>query len=431
MMAKKPDLGEEDPDDLAAIEDTRTNLGDYKLKTGPKYVVPEEQRVNAEKKKRQMVLLEESIHSIKMGYNQRFLALRDLKRRIIDNVASDNVRVRGIDVELAALEQLAGEADDDGAYGNNNNKLWEPVLDPREFPEERFKVTPEELAMELNGGGDGGGNDGGNSANGANGANSAAAVAAGGDEIDQIPQLKAASNVFVGAADGTAAAPLVGGGEEESMVEVALREERKITLLHERQVLLDKTNQTVGAFDEAMYDLRREKIKLDADLKTAEMRMLTFLNELDMLKEFEKKDKALSTKLEKATIEKGNIATEISECKMKLESKRKEIGVWQEKDKVIEAEFANLVPESNALWPQLFKIFKRKIKRTKKSGAGGDGGSGDEDSEFESSEEESSDEDGDSDDEDEDDSCPAGCDQALYDKGKVDGGRQCGVHDTV
>ena len=54
MMAKKPDLGEEDPDDLAAIEDTRTNLGDYKLKTGPKYVVPEEQRVNAEKKKRQM-----------------------------------------------------------------------------------------------------------------------------------------------------------------------------------------------------------------------------------------------------------------------------------------------------------------------------------------------------------------------------------------
>ena len=32
MMSKKPDLGEEDPTDVAAIEDTRTNLGDKKLK---------------------------------------------------------------------------------------------------------------------------------------------------------------------------------------------------------------------------------------------------------------------------------------------------------------------------------------------------------------------------------------------------------------
>jgi hypothetical protein len=130
------------------------------------------------------------------------------------------------------------------------------------------------------------------------------------------------------------------------------------------------------------------------------------------LKEFEVKDKSLSTKLEKSKIEKGTISTEIAECKVKLTAKRQEIEVWQEKDKVIEAEFANLVPESNALWPQLFKIFKRKIKRTKKS-QGGDG-SDDEDSDYESSEAESSD--GDSDDEDEDDSCPVGCDQALYDK---------------
>ena len=34
----------------------------------------------------QMVLLEESVHSIKMGFNDRFLALRDLKRRIVDSV---------------------------------------------------------------------------------------------------------------------------------------------------------------------------------------------------------------------------------------------------------------------------------------------------------------------------------------------------------
>ena len=126
----------------------------------------------------------------------------------------------------------------------------------------------------------------------------------------------------------------------------------------------------------------------------------------------------LSQKMSKAKAEKASVATEISECRIKLEAKRKEIEVWQEKDKVIENEFANLVPESNALWPQLFKIFKRKIKRSKKSvGGGGDGdGSGD-DSDYESSDYDESDSDADSDDdEDEDDSCPVGCDQALYDK---------------
>ena len=33
MMSRKPDLGSEDPDDVAAIEYTKNNLGDYKLKS--------------------------------------------------------------------------------------------------------------------------------------------------------------------------------------------------------------------------------------------------------------------------------------------------------------------------------------------------------------------------------------------------------------
>ena len=47
----------------------------------------------------------------------------------------------------------------------------------------------------------------------------------------------------------------------------------------------------------------QEKIKLDADLKTAEMRMLTLFEELLLLKDFEKTDKALSNKKEKARAE--------------------------------------------------------------------------------------------------------------------------------
>jgi hypothetical protein len=41
--------------------------------------VPDHLRINADKKRRQMVLLEESVYSIKMSFNDRFLALRNLK----------------------------------------------------------------------------------------------------------------------------------------------------------------------------------------------------------------------------------------------------------------------------------------------------------------------------------------------------------------
>ena len=93
------------------------------------YVVPEDQRVNAEKKRRQMVLLEESIHAIKMGYNQRYLALRVLKRRIVENIKEDNKRMKEIDVEL----------------GEEGNRYWEPEMTASEWPENRMKITEEEI----------------------------------------------------------------------------------------------------------------------------------------------------------------------------------------------------------------------------------------------------------------------------------------------
>jgi hypothetical protein len=42
--------------------------------------VPLEKQVDAVKKHRQMVLLEECLYNIKMGFNKRFLALRALKK---------------------------------------------------------------------------------------------------------------------------------------------------------------------------------------------------------------------------------------------------------------------------------------------------------------------------------------------------------------
>lgn len=103
-----------------AIRNAEENMGDFKLKTDKNYVVPEKLRVNFDKKRQQMVLLQESVHFIKMGLNERFLALRDLKRRIIENIKKDNARLREINAKLGIEEEL-----------------YEPDVDALEWPENR------------------------------------------------------------------------------------------------------------------------------------------------------------------------------------------------------------------------------------------------------------------------------------------------------
>lgn len=73
--------------------------------------VPEEMQLNVSKKQREMVLLEDSVHTMRSRFNSRFLSLRTIKREILATVAADNRRLREIDAELG--EGAGGE----GTYG--------------------------------------------------------------------------------------------------------------------------------------------------------------------------------------------------------------------------------------------------------------------------------------------------------------------------
>eukprot|EP00955_Chlamydomonas_euryale_P004409 46855-Chlamydomonas_euryale.AAC.1 len=76
----------ENPDDVAAIEHAERTIGDFKLKSDPTYVLPEEQRMTPARKRLQMLALEEALHAAKMDFNGRLLALRTVKARVIDEV---------------------------------------------------------------------------------------------------------------------------------------------------------------------------------------------------------------------------------------------------------------------------------------------------------------------------------------------------------
>eukprot|EP00002_Diphylleia_rotans_P014287 TRINITY_DN2784_c0_g1_i6.p1 TRINITY_DN2784_c0_g1~~TRINITY_DN2784_c0_g1_i6.p1 ORF type:complete len:1834 (-),score=489.32 TRINITY_DN2784_c0_g1_i6:186-5687(-) len=400
LMAKKPDEKYEDPDDVAAIAYAEKHMGDYKLKTDDDYIVPEHQRVNAEKKRRQMILLEESVFSIKMDFNERLLALRDLKMRIIDRVKSDNIRIREINQLLAVKEAL-----------------FEPELESVECPEDRFRYTKESVAKFE-----------GKRTKQAERAKRAAQKKQGfgnfgneeSDGSDEEPAKAEARTTTPGSiairgrpsGHATRAERLQNVPPSETEVAELVASHRKLT--YEKQMLLEKMNKTISTFDSALDDLRHEKFKLEGDLKTTDMKMLVLYQELVLLKEFELRDTELIKKLDAKKGEKADIVAKITECQEKLIAKKAEIERLLEKDKEVHEEFQSIVGEKDKLYEPLLKIFKKKIKRTKKKqtkdNADDDFNSDDDDDDDDESEYNSDEE------EEEEEVCPPGCEQQVYER---------------
>ena len=134
-LSLKPNEDEDDARDIKALRLAESTLGSYKLKCADDYEVPEDHRVNAEKKRRQMVLLEESMINMRLRFNERFLALRQMKKKMIETILKDNARVKEIDFELQQQQPSQVES----------GVLFNPTLDPEEFPDDRDEITDKEL----------------------------------------------------------------------------------------------------------------------------------------------------------------------------------------------------------------------------------------------------------------------------------------------
>lgn len=205
----------------------------------------------------------------------------------------------------------------------------------------------------------------------------------------------------------------------KSDMELAEEKVNHLLLQHERKTLLEKIDYSVWTFDQALAKLRREKFKLDTDLKTTDLKVLTLYQELHLLKDFEESENRLFNKLAKARGQKVQVVADKTECEKQLNHKLAEIKAWQEKDKQVMADFNQVVGgEKSEFYPQLLKIFKKKVKRNKKKAPRDVDVDEDEDSDNEDnydSDDSLSDEESDSDDDD-DDSCPLHCDSAIYEK---------------
>mgnify|MGYP001188008898 CR=1 FL=1 len=386
----KPDESYENPNDAAMIKEAIENMGDFKLKSDPNYIVPEDQRVNATKKRTQMLLLEESIHSIKTDFNDRFLSLRDVKKRIIEDVNATYDRLKDIDKALGH--------EDDYTYLS---------LQEAEVPEKRYEITEDELQafaehkrMEDEK---------------AKAAASGGFAAGGGSTAPskQEAAAKADSKLSKRLAPKKEAPKSTQNYAMSELEAVEKRMECR-KMAHEKKKLLKQVDYMLSTFDNALVALRQEKFQLQADLKSADMKRLILYKELVLLKEFEKRDTELKRKLDNKLKEQSEAEGKISECLEKLQERKEEIERVMAKKEAVVKEFDGLVEESNSFREPLLKIFLRKIKRIKRKAKEMD--------DYDSDEEEEEDDDDDFEDDEFDDDddieevCPPGCDQTLYEK---------------
>ena len=65
---------------------------------------------------------------------------------------------------------------------------------------------------------------------------------------------------------------------------------------------------------------------------------------------------------------------QINDVQLKLEAKKKDIEKLQEKERSLHATFVQSLGENNKFGDYLNKVFKKRIKRTKKKATEGEGG---------------------------------------------------------
>lgn len=128
----------------------------------------------------------------------------------------------------------------------------------------------------------------------------------------------------------------------------------------------------IEAFDDAHAALKGEKLGLEADVKAGEMRLLVMLQELQLLREFDKRESVLLQKRQAKLDDKQEIVDKITECTDKLEQKRGELEGLITRRAAVIAELDAILPETDPYREPLVRIFHRRIKRSKKKAGGGD-----------------------------------------------------------
>ncbi|KAK3770719.1 hypothetical protein RRG08_037905 [Elysia crispata] len=426
LYSRKPDDDYEDPQDVAAIKEAQENMGDYKLKTAADYVVPDHLRMNVDKARGRLLSIKDMIHEYKYDFNVRLLALRDRKIQVIDQIRDIVTKLHNIQTKLQQDKHLPIPP----VPELHADEMPERILEYTRETLKQFKVQYDLKQKQAKTGGGSGGGDGGGFGFGFGGGDSGGAPPPAEKQPTALspPPSKQPSTLD--------RAKTVDGGEEDHEDEDGEKKEeekeeedtmtpleRKIYIIdqirleYEQGKLLQDIREVVARFDAELRIIRHDKFRMDIVMKDADLRQVTLFEELVLLKEYEIREDILAEKVANKQQEKLDMQSKMLEVQGKIDSKKKDIEKLQEKEKSLMASFTQSLGENNKFADYLTKVFKKRVKRTKKKMT--EEGESDEDSDEDSSDDsdwEESDEESESEVGGFDlDVCPPGCDQKLYD----------------
>ncbi|NWX51360.1 CFA44 protein, partial [Steatornis caripensis] len=405
LYKSKPSDDYENPKDVEDIREARENMGCYQLKTATNYRVPEHKYMNTEKKVMQLTSLEMLIHKRKANMNKEIMSLRDLKVSIIDEIKCLVQELKSIQAALDLSERLPLPPI--------------PQLHPDEVPEKKFEydsdillkfkeeqVAKAKLQEQLEG------------------SPSSHAFRHGFLHVPSIKEtdpsaqaagahpMKIASSVVI---EQQKVFEIERAEPTEMELEILKRE--KIKNLYLQETLIKKVNALVINFDAELHFLRHKKLKLDVQMKSADLRYITSYEELLILKNLEKHENLLEQNVNTLISEQEVMQSQLNSCLALMEDRKHEIAKLQELAKALHADFQASLGENNEFAHFLTKVLKKKIKCMEKKEVGGEADE-DDDNEEENDEEYilgTDEENSGSEDEDFDDSvCPKNCNEALF-----------------
>lgn len=324
-------FSQEDPADLEKLEVAKNTYGDYKLKMSAEYIVPERERVNAEKKRQQMILLENSIFNLKVDFNKNLEELKfKRKTEIIELAKQSNKRILEINKELEIEEELFyPQIDETLEYPENfYNISMEDIV---KYLHKKAKETTVEVKSSMFG-----------SSKKDDKVESAEQKYANEFEKDFRKEQEILNKVEEGVKIPTAPDRKTRQAPHESEIDHEMKEIRRIELEYEKEQIKENLNQKITEFDENIAELQKEKYRLESDLKQAEMKLITFYEELIILNGMESRDKELTKSLAECRKDKGKILKDIKEISKELSNKKRQIEEIKEKEDKLMIEFHKL-----------------------------------------------------------------------------------------
>ncbi|XP_072567471.1 cilia- and flagella-associated protein 44 [Paramormyrops kingsleyae] len=339
LLASKPSEAAEDPQDVQAIQHAQENMRDFKLKTADDFRVPEHWKMSTDRKRAQLVTLEEEIHWRKTEMNSQVVGLRDSKLQLLSQLRIQMQQLQVVQVQLPPALCIAPPT------------ILGPL--PEETPKQKLQPSPATLLrlQSLH----------------------ARRAPPGGEreELGLLELLEHAGgeqaehdNMPISECPPCQSIQLEGHAFTE--LEEEIRRVEEIKLLHLQDSLLAQMSQDISDFDTRLKLLRHGKLKLDVKLKLWDLQHITLYQELLLLRDFETREDRLQEALRWRQEEWWLLTSKLEETRQQLQVKQQEVAHLQEQEKVLNATFQALLGPNNKWGPFLTKVFRKKVKRVKK-----------------------------------------------------------------